>query len=60
MYSCLPNTNRGWNNSIRWKIPNKSINIGDGINILGGKFTKTDDFGYVLVGGLGTFFTFFS
>ena len=38
LYSWLPNTSRGWNNSIGWKIPEKSINVGDGINVLGGKF----------------------
>ena len=59
-YSWLPNTSRGWNNSIVWKVPNKSINVGDGINILGGKFTKTDDFSYMQVGGLSTFFAIFS
>ena len=37
-YSCLPNTRRGWNNGIGWKIPKESINVGDGINVLDGKF----------------------
>ena len=37
-YSCLPNTRRGWNNGIGWKIPQKIINVGDEINVLGGKF----------------------
>ena len=37
-YSCLPNTRRGWNNGIGWKIPSELINVGDGINVLDGKF----------------------
>ena len=36
-YSCLPNTRRGWNNGIGWKIPSELIN-GDGINVGDGKF----------------------
>ena len=46
-YSWLPNTSRGWNNSIGWKIPNKSINVGVVIDILGGRFTQIDDFSYM-------------
>ena len=37
-YSCPPNTRRGWNNGIGWKIPQKVINVGDEIKVLGGKF----------------------
>ena len=38
MYSSLPNTSRGWNKHIGWKFLAKLINVGDGINVLGGKF----------------------
>ena len=34
LYSCLPNTWRGWNNGIGWKIPKELTNVGDGINVL--------------------------
>ena len=39
-YSRVPNTSRVWNNGIGWKIYPKSIVVGVGINILGGKFTQ--------------------
>ena len=38
-YSRVPNTSRVWNNSIGWKKSPKSIAVGVGINVLGGKFT---------------------
>ena len=31
---------RGLNNGIEWKIPEKLINVGGGINVLGGKFYR--------------------
>ena len=36
-YSSLPNTRRGWNKRIGWKFLVRLINIGYGINVLGGK-----------------------
>ena len=41
MYSSLPNTRRGRNKRIGWKVLVKSINVGDGINVLGGKFLSS-------------------
>ena len=55
MYSCLPNTSRGWNNGIGWKFLIESINVGDGINVLGGKIFKN----LTIVGGLINLFSFF-
>ena len=40
--------------SIGWKIPKKSMNVGDGINVLVGKFCKN----LMIVGELSTFFSF--
>ena len=39
-YSRVPNTRRVWNNCIGWKISPKSIVVGGGINVLGGKFAQ--------------------
>ena len=39
-YSRVPNTSRVWNNGIGRKIFSKSIVVGDGINVLDGKFTQ--------------------
>ena len=40
MYSSLANKRKAWNNSIGWTIVTKLINVGYGINILGGIFKR--------------------
>ena len=39
-YSRVPNRGRVWNNHIGWTFNLKIINVGYGINVLGGNFSK--------------------
>ena len=39
-YSWVPNRGRVWNNHIGWTFTLKRINVGCGINVLGGNFPK--------------------
>ena len=40
MYSWVPNRGRVWNSHIGWTFTLKRINVGCGINVLGGNFPK--------------------
>ena len=41
IYSWVPSRRRVWNKRIGWIFPWKSINVGDGIIVLGGKIWKS-------------------